>query len=35
MHCICCAKNFEIKMCFNQAITMFVSEEVAAKINAE
>ena len=41
MHCICCAKNFEIKMCIKQAITMFLSEEVTSKshhylkINAE
>ena len=34
MHCICCAKNFEIKICFNQTITytctMYLSEEVTA-----
>ena len=30
MHCLCCAKNFEIKMFFNQAITMFLSEEVTS-----
>ena len=27
MHCMCCAKNFEIKMCFNQTITIKVLPE--------
>ena len=30
MHWICCAKNFEIKMCFNQTIKMFLSEELTS-----
>ena len=33
MHCICCAKNFEIKMCINQTITMFSSEEMTSLPN--
>ena len=33
MHWICCAKNFEINMRFNQTIVMFVSEEVTHYLN--
>ena len=30
MYCIYCAKNFVIKMCFNQTNAMFLSEVVTA-----
>ena len=30
IHCKCCAMNFEIKMFFNQTITMFLSEDVTS-----